>query len=590
MSKKYFITFGNRLFEKQVGRLREEAQATGWFDDVIIDTPATIQAFYSRHKQFIDANERGYGYWIWKPYIILRQLRDMDNGDYLFYTDAGASILPHRKSRFDEYIDILERSDRPVIAFYIPDYKERDFQKPASLQRFGIDSASPILDTGQIESGVVICRKSDYTVQFFEHWLQYMLENRYELAHDFDKESYRHDQSVLSLLCKTQLPSSQIIFGVDVYGMGPFFSSRMVDAGQRLKGPDLYRMQIGYNAYDSKHSTYDAWLMDRQYAHYFTVPNLGFFTGKYDHNTGTLVANLIESKPKTNFNSDTADAKRLSELAESHYNETPQPNKVTDSRVPIPVIGTAVVNSTKWLRRLIASVDYPVSDFVIINNNGRGELAVDLEAISRSAHPYIERIHVVTLPSNLGTSGAWNLIIKSFINAPYWIIVNDDVAFCEGLLEEFKESADTNINAGIIHAYEGDPNMGSWDLFLIRDSIVARYGLFDENLYPAYSEDIDYLMRFQHDDIGRIMNLNHNYFHGEGLKGEYYIHGSQTSKTDSEIGERLKPIREKNAQYIREKWGSRSAELLPHEQAFNRYPVNQWAYDLDFVRKKYLGF
>jgi hypothetical protein len=86
------------------------------------------------------------------------------------------------------------------------------------------------------------------------------------------------------------------------------------------------------------------------------------------------------------------------------------------------------------------------------------------------------------------------------------------------------------------------------------------------------------------------MNLNHNYFHGEGLKGEYYIHGSQTSKTDTEIGDRLKPIRETNAQYIREKWGDRSAELLPHAQAFNRYPVNQWSYDLDFVRKKYLGF
>ena len=40
----------------------------------------------------------------------------------------------------------------------------------------------------------------------------------------------------------------------------------------------------------------------------------------------------------------------------------------------IPVIGTAIVNGVHWLQRLLDSVDYPVENFVIFNNNGKGEI------------------------------------------------------------------------------------------------------------------------------------------------------------------------------------------------------------------------
>jgi hypothetical protein len=40
----------------------------------------------------------------------------------------------------------------------------------------------------------------------------------------------------------------------------------------------------------------------------------------------------------------------------------------------IPVIGTAVVNNPYWVTRLYMSIDYPVDTFVVINNNGRGEI------------------------------------------------------------------------------------------------------------------------------------------------------------------------------------------------------------------------
>ena len=37
----------------------------------------------------------------------------------------------------------------------------------------------------------------------------------------------------------------------------------------------------------------------------------------------------------------------------------------------VPVIGVAIVNGFHWLQRLVDSVDYPVDNFVIFNNNGK---------------------------------------------------------------------------------------------------------------------------------------------------------------------------------------------------------------------------
>ena len=103
----------------------------------------------------------------------------------------------------------------------------------------------------------------------------------------------------------------------------------------------------------------------------------------------------------------------------------------------IPVIGTAIVNGVHWLQRLLDSVDYPVENFVIFNNNGKGEITEELDKIANTSHPLIDKIYVCHLPHNLGVSCVWNMVIKSFVNAPYWIICNHDIAFTPNLLNSF---------------------------------------------------------------------------------------------------------------------------------------------------------
>jgi hypothetical protein len=250
----------------------------------------------------------------------------------------------------------------------------------------------------------------------------------------------------------------------------------------------------------------------------------------------------------------------------------------------IPVIGVPIVNGVHWLKRLIDSVDYPVENFFIVNNNGRGQIDKELDEICNSKHPFIKKFHVSHLPSNLGCGGAWNLIIKSYMMKPYWIIVNHDVEFSPGLLKLFHDEA-INSEYGMIHGKNSDWGGGMYDLFLIKDWVVQKCGLFDENLYPAYAEDVDYHIRVKNENI-KYKSLNANYLHGEK---DYSTTGSQTWRTDINLKEGLNKSRILNeTEYLVKKWGSNFEYLTPfNDDVFSN---NYTTYDLNFNREKNLGF
>jgi GT2 family glycosyltransferase len=256
----------------------------------------------------------------------------------------------------------------------------------------------------------------------------------------------------------------------------------------------------------------------------------------------------------------------------------------------IPVIGTAIVNGVHWMKRLIESVDYPTDNFVIFDNNGRGQIAEELDEMVKLSHPFIKKITVTHMPANIGCSGAWNLIIKCFMNAPYWIIVNHDIAFSTGFLEKMLDEA-RDPEVGIVHGNTGDfEGVGSFDLYLMKDWVVRKYGLFDENLYPAYGEDADYIMRMRHDPIKRVFGIGMQYLHGDGYN--YYETGQQTKRSEEGLWEKLNYVNDVNFEYLTKKWGIGWRNMWPYTHPFDNesMPLSTTSYDIDYVRRKYLGF
>lgn len=267
----YLTFFGDDGFKYKKLILKKEANLTGWFDEIVINSPETISDFLNQHQDFVQKHKRGYGYWIWKPYIILDLLNKINDGDVVAYIDCGASILNHKKSRFDEYLNILNKSDKPIIAFgeifSSPDYSEKHFQKMKILKRFNLNENEDFLNSGQVESGIFICKKNDFTINFFQKWLDLLLEDNYSLVDDQDDLDQldcfienRHDQSVFSILCKLQ--KVNILDLSESYGNGPFFSSRTTDEGPREFAPDWCRKESDFDA--KKHLSWKMYLEDDQ--------------------------------------------------------------------------------------------------------------------------------------------------------------------------------------------------------------------------------------------------------------------------------------------------------------------------------------
>ena len=253
----------------------------------------------------------------------------------------------------------------------------------------------------------------------------------------------------------------------------------------------------------------------------------------------------------------------------------------------IPVIGTAVVNAPHWVYRLFYSIDYPVDTFIVFNNNGRDQITRELDALEHIPHAFVKKVKVCHLPANLGCSGAWNLIIKSAMMNPYWVIMNHDIMFTPGFLKAMKEKAD-DPDTGIVHGLNG-----SWDVFLLKDWVVQNFGLFDENLYPGYCEDMDYGMRFKHQEIKREMSVGVPYYHGWAT--ESYEDGSQTWRSEPALAQGIHVAHELNKQYLHAKWSpawQAHIEGEVYESPFNTptLPLDFTTYDLSFVRRKNLGF
>ena len=49
------------------------------------------QEFFAKYRDFAP-NQRGYGFWLWKPYLINNKLQDLSNNDVLCYVDSGDII------------------------------------------------------------------------------------------------------------------------------------------------------------------------------------------------------------------------------------------------------------------------------------------------------------------------------------------------------------------------------------------------------------------------------------------------------------------------------------------------------------------
>jgi hypothetical protein len=205
----HFVSYGDDKYVKSRIRIIEEALQLDIFETCRVFTPETLEEdFKTRFKRLLD-QPRGGGYWCWKPYIVLKTLQQIPDGHWLFYADAGCSLLQDRKGQIKQLISQMEEKGKKIFALKMSHHPEKYWTKGDLLLYFNIKNQANIIDSGQYIGGIFFVKNVKEIREMFEDML-WIMERNPELIDDTpskepnDKnfKDHRHDQSLFSIMRK----------------------------------------------------------------------------------------------------------------------------------------------------------------------------------------------------------------------------------------------------------------------------------------------------------------------------------------------------------------------------------------------------
>jgi len=204
-----FITFGSHSNYMEAGeRLCNQAASLKLFNHIKLYTFENLKSdpeFYNKHIDFILKNKRGFGYWVWKPYLIHKNMQDMKNGDILLYLDCGCELDIRNRTKIAEMLHLVNKYKLITTSTQI----EFMWNKMDLLLEMQMLQNEPLM-TPQKQSGASAWLVCDETRKLAKDWYDIACSNNYHFIDDTPSIrqnvngfiEHRHDQSIFSLLVK----------------------------------------------------------------------------------------------------------------------------------------------------------------------------------------------------------------------------------------------------------------------------------------------------------------------------------------------------------------------------------------------------
>lgn len=206
----YFITFagGEKNFHEAGERIIKQADSLNFFDKTILYTDDFLKndkEFWEKHSKFILNNKRGYGYYIWKPYIIKKTIENMIDGDKLLFLDCGCEIDVRKKELIKNFFSIINENNKLELGS--TQCVEKEWNKMDLIIKLNM-LKNEQLNTYQYQSGTILFFICKEIRDLVNEW--YSIACNYNLIDDSESINknldcfieHRHDQSIFSLLIK----------------------------------------------------------------------------------------------------------------------------------------------------------------------------------------------------------------------------------------------------------------------------------------------------------------------------------------------------------------------------------------------------
>jgi hypothetical protein len=209
----HFVSFGAgrkgygsalKRLKREIKRLDPDAQV--WlFDErkVNQDIGGLDQSF----SDFVRDNPRGFGLWVWKPWAVLEVMKSVQQGDIVFYLDAGCTVHTsiNSKLRYEWYINHVREQGSLVFQ---QKFLEYSWTRREVIEHFHLTEID--VNSGQVMAGVQGHLVNEKQLKFVKDWLGACTLDSGRLLKDVGVLNiedgrfieHRHDASVFSCLAK----------------------------------------------------------------------------------------------------------------------------------------------------------------------------------------------------------------------------------------------------------------------------------------------------------------------------------------------------------------------------------------------------
>lgn len=174
--KLHLLTFSSKGYSNP-DRFLRQAKQSGFFDTVSVFSNDDIAPLVSaKPLHFLLWRKKGFGFWIWKPRVILRKLTEISENDFLIYLDQGFHIQPSGRDCLTGYLEILERSKNWIGVFSAGDsYRPEFFVRKQAVMRHNPNFYESSFGE-YVYAGILIVKNTTRAKAALEEW-QEMCEN-----------------------------------------------------------------------------------------------------------------------------------------------------------------------------------------------------------------------------------------------------------------------------------------------------------------------------------------------------------------------------------------------------------------------------
>ncbi|CAK9052902.1 Leucine-rich repeat protein SHOC-2 [Durusdinium trenchii] len=163
------ISYAHGCCAKSLKRNRDQALRVGVDEARSYGKQDLGPDWVAKNSQVL-SQKRGAGWWLWKPYVVLRTLQDpavpWDTGVVL-WVDAGNYLHADPRPVLHE---ALEESD--ILALRLKQCLESDWTSQLTLLRMNVSSRYSLLDRPQLGAYFLAFRKTKAVMAFVENWLR----------------------------------------------------------------------------------------------------------------------------------------------------------------------------------------------------------------------------------------------------------------------------------------------------------------------------------------------------------------------------------------------------------------------------------